>query len=78
MVSCLPSSHLCSVIPWEGVKQGLALFTARLGEACPSLAALAGASPSAALCPTAAAPVMYSSQDAPVQLQYNYWSLLHH
>lgn len=34
---------------WEGVKQGLALFTARLGEACPSLAALAGASPSAAL-----------------------------
>lgn len=48
MVSCLPSSHLCSVA-WEGVKQGVALLTAGLGEACPSLAALAGASPSAAL-----------------------------
>lgn len=29
-------------------------------------------------CLTAAAPVMYSSQGAPVQLQYHYWSLLHH
>lgn len=27
---------------------------------------------------TAAAPVMYSSQGAPVQLQYHYWRLLHH
>lgn len=27
---------------------------------------------------TAAVPVMYSSQGAPVQLQYHYWRLLHH
>lgn len=49
MVSCPTYSHLCSVVPWEGVKQGVAMLTAALGEACPSLAALAGASPCAAL-----------------------------
>lgn len=75
---CQPPATFAQLLLGRELSKGLPCSQQDLGEACPSVSAWLEHLQCCPLCPTAAAPIMYSSQDALLRLQYNYWRLLHH